>query len=64
MSCFGLVIAYNVDKYLIARRFVCSNRLSPELSYKMGELLQYYGLFYAFSNFLIIVFPVFYENSE
>ena len=31
MTFIGLIVAYNVDRYLLVTRFVCPNKLSKKL---------------------------------
>ncbi|KRX05045.1 hypothetical protein PPERSA_06679 [Pseudocohnilembus persalinus] len=53
----GLFIIYWVDKYLLVRRFVCSNFISHRLAKEMMKCLNQATLYFAMGNLLTMFMP-------
>lgn len=53
----GLIIIYWVDKYLLLRRWTCSNFISHVLAKEMVKCLNQATLYFAMGNLLTMFMP-------
>ncbi len=58
MGIVGLIIVYLTDKYLLLRRFVCSNFLSYKLAKKTMNLLHLSPVFFSIGNLITMFMPL------
>lgn len=61
LSMIGLCILYWVDKYLLLRRFVCSNFITYKLPKTMTSYLHVSTIFFSLGNLIIMFVPIQYE---
>eukprot|EP00825_Cyclidium_porcatum_P009651 TRINITY_DN14928_c0_g1_i8.p1 TRINITY_DN14928_c0_g1~~TRINITY_DN14928_c0_g1_i8.p1 ORF type:complete len:250 (-),score=38.63 TRINITY_DN14928_c0_g1_i8:200-949(-) len=63
-SLVALIMLYWVDKYSLIRRCVCKNYFSNQLCKQMMKFVQLMVIFYAISNFLMMILPQYNQEKD
>jgi hypothetical protein len=59
LSLLGLLICYWFDRYLLLRRYTCSQYIDKRLAKAMMDMLPLYTIFYSFGNLILTCIPTF-----